>query len=160
MFFKISAGNTVEVDVEDVAVLSQWKWTSRVSSKQRTKKRPSIYAYRQQVINGKPKMIYMHRFIIDAPDGTHVDHIDGNTLNNRKSNLRLCTRSENSRKCQSHIDRIYALPKGIEFRPDKKNKFSARICFEGKRYCLGSFFTVEEAVLVRDAKYLELELKC
>ena len=37
----------------------------------------------------------MHRFITSASKGTEVDHINHNTLDNRKSNLRICTRSEN-----------------------------------------------------------------
>lgn len=39
--------------------------------------------------------VYLHRWLLDAPDGMDVDHIDGNALNNQRANLRLCTRSEN-----------------------------------------------------------------
>lgn len=43
------------------------------------------------------KTVSMHRFIINAPDGSEVDHINRNKLDNRKCNLRLCTHSENCR---------------------------------------------------------------
>lgn len=41
------------------------------------------------------KTIMMHRIIINAPEGSDVDHINRNTLDNRKCNLRICTRSQN-----------------------------------------------------------------
>jgi hypothetical protein len=47
--------------------------------------------------NGKRKSIQLHRFIMDAPKGKVVDHINGDGRDNRKENLRICTFSENSR---------------------------------------------------------------
>ena len=43
----------------------------------------------------KQKLIRIHRFIMNPPDGMEVDHIDGNPLNNCRDNLRICTRTEN-----------------------------------------------------------------
>ena len=50
-------------------------------------------------INGRYKQqtIYLHVFLMGSPEGKHVDHIDGNKLNNRKENLRVCSRLENNR---------------------------------------------------------------
>ena len=44
----------------------------------------------------KHKTIYMHRLILDAKKGEYVDHIDGNGLNNTRSNIRICTNKQNS----------------------------------------------------------------
>lgn len=47
--------------------------------------------------NLNKEKVYMHRLLIGAKKGEYVDHIDGNKLNNRKDNLRICTQSENMR---------------------------------------------------------------
>jgi hypothetical protein len=78
-------GQIAVVDDEDFEWLSQWNWTA-VS----THRRNGGYAMR--VANGKT--ILMHRQILDAPDGAEVDHINGNGLDNRRTNLRLATRRQ------------------------------------------------------------------
>lgn len=89
---EISKGMTAIVGVEDFDKVDEWKWKFHFAG----------YACRSinlPRVNGKKKYknVYMHRFIIDAPSHLQVDHINGNRLDNRRVNLRLCTVSENLR---------------------------------------------------------------
>lgn len=79
-YFTVS-GKYVFVNQEDFFKLSRYKWM--------LKKDGRIHAK----INGN--FVLIHRFILCAPKGTQIDHIDGNPLNNVRSNLRLCTNSQN-----------------------------------------------------------------
>ena len=79
---KISNGYTTLVDDDDFEKLNKIKWQSLVKSN-------TIYACNN--------IGRMHRIIMDAKKGEIIDHLDGNGLNNQKSNLRNCTFQENMR---------------------------------------------------------------
>ena len=81
----LSQGFEAIVDAEDFEWLNQWKWTLM------DKRNGLLYAYRLE--NGHS--IRLHRFIMGAPSGTEIDHIDHDGLNNQRSNLRLCTHQQN-----------------------------------------------------------------
>jgi len=76
------------VDDEDFECLNQFDWSL-------SQTKSNSYATRHENINNKIIVISMHRTIMNTPKGYEVDHIDHNGLNNQKSNLRNCTRSEN-----------------------------------------------------------------
>lgn len=93
------------------------------------------YAARYVNVNNKTVTTYMHRFIMDAPKGMQVDHINGDGLDNRRSNLRLATSSQNgwNRRARRPRKRAY---KGIT---PKGGKWLAKIVANGKTYHLGYF---------------------
>lgn len=98
---------------------------------------------------------FMHRFIMNAPLKLDVDHIDHNTLNNTRKNLRLCTRSQNlanRRGLQSNNTSNYT---GVCW-DKKKLKYITYINCKNKRIYLGLFDDPEEAAKERDKKALEL----
>ncbi|GAA7771006.1 hypothetical protein RN01_29885 [Cupriavidus sp. SHE] len=87
----------------------------------------------------------MHRQIMGLQPGdrTQVDHIDGNTLNNCRSNMRLCTQKENKQNIRlksSSQTRI----KGVYY-DAARDRWQAYICVDAKKIHLGRFKTSDEA---------------
>lgn len=78
-------------------------------------------------INGKGTHVYLHKLLVGAGKETQVDHINGNRLDNRKSNLRVCSHQQNQwNKAPRNYDTIRSksIFKGVSFR---NGKFYARI---------------------------------
>jgi len=86
----LSTGNIAIVDDCDYDELSKFRWTEHKSSAYKTS-----YATRSVKIDGKKKRIWMHRIINNTPDGFQTDHINHNGLDNRRSNLKTVTASQN-----------------------------------------------------------------
>jgi len=89
MYIYLTQGEKVKVDDEDYISLNQYKWTGTGAKKYR-------YAIRTITINKKLYQVRMHRIIMHAPTELIIDHINGDTLDNRKSNLRIVTYQQNS----------------------------------------------------------------
>jgi hypothetical protein len=83
-------------------------------------------------------VIYMHREITDCPIGLCVDHIDGDKLNNRKSNLRICSHKENIRNQKKWSKPTSSQFKGVSFHK-RKGMWAVAIRVDGKRLNLGYF---------------------
>lgn len=88
-------GHVFIVDDSDYEELSKFRWTSLKASR-----KDFFYAnaYKDR------KTQSMHRIIMNAPKGLEVDHMDGNTQNNQRSNLRICTHTENQRNSKKRIN--------------------------------------------------------
>lgn len=106
-----------------------------------------FYIARCYVKNKKVKTESLHRFILNNPSGFVVDHINHDTLDNRKENLRLCTLTENRRNSVKHKNGKTSKYKGVYFFKEK-NKFRANIRVNKKLISLGLFKTEEEAARV------------
>ena len=85
----LARGKVALVDDRDYGYLMQWKWYAHKSY-------DAFYVRRNIPVNGKEKDKRMHRIIMCVPKGMFVDHINHNTLDNRRENLRICTQSQNS----------------------------------------------------------------
>lgn len=95
-------------------------------------------------VNNKILNIYMHRLIMNAPKGVQVDHIDGNKLNNQKSNLRLVTNGQNQMNSKN-TKGSSSKYKGVTW--DKnRNKWTVHICLDWKIKHLGRFEKEIDAV--------------
>ena len=95
--------------------------------------------------------VYLHAFIInhDIEDGYEIDHKDGNSLNNRRSNLRVITRLENIQNSNARIDNQIGIRGIVKTRKFYKCDFS----FGKTRYYFKDWQTIEQAVYCR--KYAE-----
>src|SRR3972149_7546049 len=129
----LTQGKFAMVDDEDYEWLNQWKWHYHSKG----------YAARSVKISKRVKLILMHRIIIKNCDSFLIDHIDRNRLNNKKENLRICTRSENYFNAIKHFDNRRGF-KGVNFNLRHK-KWYARIQFYKKRLWLGHYTTKEGA---------------
>lgn len=95
---------------------------------------------------GVGERILMHRLVMDAPDYTIIDHINGNRLDNRRCNLRIVTRGENSRNHWNPEAKKYGY-NGVLF--DKK--LGKWVAFLSANKILGYFTTRDEAATAYDA---------
>lgn len=124
------------VDNEDFEELNAHKWSVHKNAN-------TFYVQRKQSINGKTVAVLMHAQIMKTPKGFHTDHIDGNGLNNQRSNLRVCTTSENGMNQSKHSNNTSGF-KGVSWIKSAK-KWRASISVNGKIIHLGSFLTPELA---------------
>lgn len=88
-----------------------------------------------------------HRLLLDAQDGDIVDHINGDPLDNRASNLRICSHSENMRNRKTHRNNSLGV-KGVyaeRHHVTKVLRYVAQIRVDGKKVVLGRFKSVDAA---------------
>lgn len=124
----LTQGKFALIDDEDEELVSRHKWHTQSRGYVRT-------------FVGR-KSIYLHRLIMNAPDGVEVDHINNNKLDCRKSNMRLCTRSQNN--MNKPCGKGSSLFKGVHW--DKaRGKWMARAVVKGKLKNLGRFEKEEDA---------------
>jgi hypothetical protein len=96
----------------------------------------------------------MHRQILGAPPGQQVDHINGDTLDNRRVNLRLATHGQNQHNRGKYRNNKSGY-KGVSW--DKAaGKWRAQIKFNNKKYNLGRYHDPIEAALAYDAAAIRL----
>jgi hypothetical protein len=131
---QLTQGIVTIVDDDDYQYLNQFKWYL-------LKSHSNYYAIRTK--RPENKLIQLHRIVIKAKQGEIVDHINGNKLDNRKCNLRICTKSQN---CQNR--KISKLNKsgfnGVSWNVNNR-KWVAQIAFNNKKMHLGFFNDLTEA---------------
>jgi hypothetical protein len=134
----LTQGFSAIVDASNFAALSSVKWTAATSC-------GKTYAIRRS----GPQRQWMHRVVCPAPTGVEVDHINGDTLDNRRSNLRHATKAQqqHNSKMRSHNKSGF---KGVIL--DHRNgHWMAKIVVAGKLKHAGSFPAIVEAARAYDS---------
>jgi len=131
----LTRGYVARVDPEDFERVAVFRWHAT--------DRGGIYAARNIRVDGHPTKVSMHRFIMAAGSGFVVDHINGDTLDNRKANLRVCTQRQNCRNQRPPRSNSSGF-KGVSFDRDS-GKWKAYIRHNGRLHNLGRHATAEEA---------------
>jgi hypothetical protein len=133
-YIPLTRGLFAIVDAADYEWLSGFRWHATSG------RRPYACLAR------KDKVIYMHRLIMNPPEGKFVDHVDGNSLNYRRSNLRICTKAQNAwnRPAVGGTSRF----KGVH--RDPSGKWKAGIRVGGQQTFIGLFDDEIEAARAYD----------
>ena len=145
-YIALTQGKYAIVDAADYEWLNQWKWCAARTGN-------LWYAYRKH----HGKTIRMHQLIMKPPKGKVVDHINGNGLDNRRANLRVCTRRENAwnhGRCKKEDASSQFI--GVHRRKEHPEKCYVRVTCDGEATNLGPFDDEVEAAQARDCKAREL----
>lgn len=137
-YVQLSRGHAAVIDASDVPLVDVGNWSACESGN-------TVYAQRKiRVGVNQPRMIMMHRVILGLNDrALHVDHIDGNGLNNRRSNLRPCSIAQNQHNRGMARTNTSGF-KGVCW-DVQGEKWGASIRAFGRQMNLGRFDTAEEA---------------
>jgi len=137
------------LDEGDAHYAREWVWYVH-----RTGHSTYLRGYQRGIPLAQQKMRYLHRVLTDAPKGNDVDHINGNGLDNRRENLRLCTRSQNN--ANRHRTQSKSSPyKGVHLEK-QTGRWRAEVHHLGKRHTLGRFDRIEDAANAYAVKAAEL----
>jgi hypothetical protein len=136
-----------KVDLEDIEKLMafNYKWYPNFYKNNR-----SYYAKSTEYLgldsNGKPKykIHSLHKFLVDAPKGHHVDHINHDTLDNRKSNLRVITHNQNLKHRKGANRNNKTGYRNVSY-SESEGKYIVQLYLNNKNTILGKFNDVHEA---------------
>lgn len=146
----LTNGYVTLLDDDDYEWASQYRWCGQASKLRRVIKR---YAVRCHCDSGKQFAWKLHRMILNAPKGLVVDHINGDGLDNRKCNLRLCDWAQNTWNMEGRAASGY---KGVSYLPNRKKPWFARIFHRGVQLHLGYYSNPQEAGIAYNVAAKEL----
>jgi len=139
------------VDDEDYARLARYKWTAHVIG-------GCVYAVTGggQAVGSAPRRV-LHRMVLDLDDKDPrvADHISGNTLDNRRANLRACTRGDNNTNTPPKRHSTHGF-KGLMLDP-RRNRYTSVVTYRSERHWVGSSGNPIELALARDVVALRVQ---
>jgi len=123
-------GSQFVIDNQDYPLVSKYQW------------RITPHGYFMGT-NGSGERIFLHRLIMNPPEGKFVDHVDCNKANCRRSNMRICDKTQNNRNIGLQKNNQCGY-KGVYWAADR-SKWRAEITVDRRHIHIGSFDTAEEA---------------
>lgn len=135
----LTQGKVTIVDDRDFEWLNQWKWCA-------TRTRNLWYAVRAGYSHQRRHTIYMHRLILNSPPNLESDHRNGDSLDNRRINLRVCTKARNQMNSHKRTG-CSSKYKGVSWH-SRNQKWRADIQINGKKCYLGTFANELEAAVI------------
>lgn len=142
------------VDDADWELVDQYYWNILRPGTAAIRNVPYVFGSSKDKTD--PRRIHLSRLLMSPGEGMVVDHINGDTLDNRRANLRVCSRSQNNANRRHTSYR--ALPKGVSQQgtwADGAPRYVAIIGKDRKQYRLGTFRCWEEAGRAYDKKAIE-----
>lgn len=149
MEIKLTQNKVALVSDEDFMFLSQWKWHA-------LKNRVGNTFYARHMEGNQ--LFITHRLIMNAQPGEEVDHINGDGLDNRRENLRICTHAENmgNQKKRCFTDReCTSVYRGVCWKK-KNKKWCAQITYNYKKVYIGLYLSESDAARAYNKKADEL----
>lgn len=147
---QLTRGMVALVDDEDFEWLNQWKWYAAHAN------RSKFYAARDTRRGKRERggIVYMHRQIMDAGSGLEVDHKNGNSLDCRRGNLRLCDHPQNCRNIRQRCDN-HSGYRGVTW-CKRDQCWRVEIHYNGAKKQLGRFDDLKAAALAYNTAAIEL----
>lgn len=149
---QLTDGYVATIDDEDFGAVADKKWYALVK-RDKSGKVLCVYAVRKVKRGMRWVNEYMHRLIMRPPNGHQVDHVDGDGLNNRRSNLRICTNTENQWNKRNNCG--VSTFRGVS-KHHRGSLWVAKIRANGRRYYLGCYANPEDAAKAYDSAALRL----
>lgn len=138
--YPLSKNRYALIDDEDKSLVMHYKWW--VGSQGR--------AYTSVRVDGKAKNMSMHRFIMVPPPDMSVDHINGNPLDNRRTNLRIVTHAQNLQNRQGATRVSSSGVRNVYYHPGKK-KYQVKLEVGQRTISCGYYWTIDEAAIAAAA---------
>lgn len=143
---KLPRSHVALVDNEDFEYLNRFTWNI-------LEKCSGVYAHRTTITPTGKHYIKMHREVLNPPDNMQIHHINHNTLDNRKSNLKIVTHRENHQNRKTHG----LWPLGVHWHKSKE-RFQSDIRINKKKKHLGDFIDHISGSIIYNIVLEELQL--
>lgn len=139
----LSKGYKAIIDSADANIASQYSWRADIGRRKDGSIRTVYARSERRNSDGSRDVILLHRLLLSPEERMHVDHIDGDGLNNRRCNIRIASPSQNQWNKRTPESSVTGM-KGVSFKKNR-GKFQATIRVLGKTRHLGLFSDVSEA---------------